>query len=1726
MADTTPVAGISLYQPEPTPAPEPQMSLYNERPAIFDAATASDQADKYHFGLGQDSPGKDQLVNDIVTDTETSRRGQLARLQDIRDINSRQQLLRDIARSHKPGDPISPQEIDAVNSLKPENYEAYRNDPKTFYEKGFASKIMDASRDAGYDELFKQTPLKGIQEASKQAENLVTRQQAFMKLAQEAEDRWSEQSVAAKGMSIATGLLPAYDAYRLNQALDTGKNNLFPGEVLHKAVQDYWLMPQSDAITSAKAKIDEIGAIDPRLALSFARGLVQYSTMDRLLDNSVFLADVATIGSVGAGLALRSATRGVQAGTALKDVVKATAQRRLDTPNLLDSIGAVRQAGEAKGLEIINRLEVGNPKSLTELKDIIPEAFNPESVVNGTAGGLSSERGRRIATMLNQNNETFTSLVQRPVSIDRLVPGSKSYDTAIQLTDELFNIQYHRASDAVLGIRTVNQADNIQGGLYRSYQIGNKKEVLLSPNLAENARLNNGIRSIVDYRPPNSLTPSQVTKGAIRTQAERTLVSANDDIVINIGRKDAVLFDSAQAADRAAKEDYKMAGYRIKQQGQGFYIEYHKAVSEVETDISKALQIDTKGVSPRGPLEWIWGLTGSGLNRVDKTIAKDMVVASYGSTGLHDLMKSIAKPIQDLKTFTRKGDWKDFMSFATRQRDMIHPVTGERGYFSKTLGEFETDWFAQHAYHPSERQAKAYFAYTDLVNKDWMLRNLNLLSNRVRLGLENHSFGYTGREPATGMAGIVEGNTGGRFRPMSPVPTVHGKVVKDIDHVFSSKDAAGILIHDRNLNNLNKSPWYFNTKFPGKGQSITKRQEFVKDLVENKGYKIVQITENGEQEMRSLAHYKDANGASLLPKGPIHFVVTKDLRSAPLDLKQIPYKPGGHVEYPNGWFIGQPKLKRYGEGRNERVTYYGDNHLHFHVSEAESRAMNGRIEEARKLLERNSPGFEAHVRQNLPWTPNEFRAKFLGDDAPFDLHTPFHVKPSSTNLADYHQLQKEYGKDVFRKASDSPWSIEGKHLSLRYAGERNQTLSSHLNSGTAEVPHWNYKPAELIDPITTQLRATSQLLRDTYLGDLKMKASSRFVAEFGDLMKHAGGKDALMNDPIRHLLDPPWRTDITGAENQIFTSAKNYRRSVINMLGIKQETDKQVLSLQQKLVDWMHAGGKEPGGVFKIVEPWLLHKEVDPLKYFKSIAYHAQVGLFVPHQLVVQAMTAANTAAFTNPLHWPKIMGKAMLMRSLLYADPEASKILAFAGNASEKFGWKFDHFIESYKGMQRTGFGKVGGEHVYKDDFFSPPLIQGKLGKTIDATQGFFTEGERWNRYAAWSGAYDWWRTANPVAKFDDAAISEVLHRANLYSGNMTTAGKAIWQKGWASVPSQYMAFQARITEQFWGREFTVAEKARAFATYSALYGVPVATGTIVGVWPIYKSVKEQLMKNGIDVDENQVMKVLNDGAISLTVEALSGEKQDVGTRLAPAGVEVFRDILTKSDKGLLEALGGPSGMFGLMQEKQNQSLVGNLAAGGWQLLGVTLSPITSQLSGKPLPGREIALSTLNDFANNFAGYNAARKFIMMYNLNEFINKNDEVIMKDPVASQKWLSLIAGLTPQNIQDSYMQASILKERKDAAQEASTQSKKWFRRAYDALASENKDDFWEYWDKGLLYQESGGLNPHEKLQIFKSLNQEMGGDRMIRTLQHFGRANEKTQSYMLKQIDKLQGRNPQ
>lgn len=1708
-----PLQGVTVTSPPPElPQGPGPVSVFEKQntPLIFDSSIAEERASKYDFGLGPLSPGKDQLAWDVQEGKEDSRRASLAATKDVRDYETRQQILKDIASVRTPGAPITPQEIEIVNSLKPENYEAYRNDPKTFYEKGFADQIINAVQMNGYDEFFRKA-FKDINNPPDlkveigRTSDLITKQQAFMKLAEEQEAKWKELGIGSKALSIGEGLLPLWNAQRLhNQLVGEGKPLTgLTGSTIETAIENLYRMSPAEAVIAARETVEALAKIDPMLGMSFAQALVSYSSFQKFLDSSMNIADVGTVTSIGGKAGITTA-RGLNATkNALADIVKSTATRRFDMGDVLDGAGDVSKAGIVKGWEIFSEraARTGNPESLFEIRKELPSMSNPYSVINGYQGSLSNERARRIYGMLVGNNEQFAKAVTNAISVDRLEKGSKALQVAEKATDELFNMQFPRTVDAILDIRTVNQAENLQRGVYRAVEIGKRPEAFPTQEVLADYKPFFEGRRIPPYANDNPVSANTIgnRSGIVYSTNEKTglttkvLTSSNDNLAILMGRKNATLFDSIEAADRAAKEDYGLSGYYIRQRGQGYYIEYHKAVNEATADVAQALVTETTNTTPRGMLNWFAGYVGAGNRRVSQVIAGDMSVSTYGSTGLHEMIRSIAQPIQTLKVFSRKQTYKDFIEFAERQRDMINPVTKERGYFSETLHGFEQDWLAHHGYLPSEKISRAYFAYTDLVNKDWMLRNLHMTGNKVRLGLELHDLE------------LSKLGENGELLRVRNTPSIEGRTVKEIP--WGEVDSnSGILIHD-----LDPDKWEFHRKLTQKkGWTQQKKIDHIKELTEKQGYRIIQLSDIGEQTLRDLH-------GDLLPKGPINYVLTKNSTSAPLGFKQIPYKPGGHVEYPSGWYVAQPKIKHFLGAGDETIkaTYYGDEHMHFHPLEGKVRDLTNRYEQARILLKNGSPDLESYLAKNLPYKLDEWKAKF-GENG-WDINQKFYTKAGGTNLASQYQLANKYKPKVFERASERSDNVYGQSVEMRFAGERSQTLRGDLPTGSAEAPHWNYKPAKLIDPVTVQLRATSDLLRDTYLGDFKWKSANNFVAEFGSLLETAKGEEgSLVRNPIKHLLDPVWRKDIQGEEGALWTAAKNYRRTTLNLLGEKTDFDKTVWAWQQRMANRL--SDVLPDKAQAIVEPWLLSRSGDVTRYAKAIGYGMQVGILVPHQLLLQAMTMANTIAFTNPLRAPLYLMKAALMRGLFYTDnPSVIKGFAKMATANGIVG-KEEHFIESFEAMKRAGFGKVGGEHVYRDAYFNPPLVEGKMGYAYSWLHGFFNEGERWNRYTAWSASYDRWRSANPFAKFDDAAITDVLRQADMYAGNMSTAGKAAWNKGILSIPTQYAAYPARIAEMYLGKEFTKTERLRAMATYATIFGYGSALGSAAGVWPVGKTIDSYLRDHNIDTDANTFAKVAHDGILSIIAEQALGKQFNVGERLGGAGSDLLRDV-SLGKKTLPEALGGASGVLGALQEKPGQSLLVDTAASFGRLLNVPLITLRNYLTGETKD--PLTYQRLNDFANNFSGYNAWKRWYLMNNLGQYVTKNGKVMDVDITGKQAFFSLITGTMPETVARSYEIMSDLSFEKDMKGDMMKRASVWTRRAFQA---QSQEDFDKFNQEAELYLKAGGLTPIERRQYITQLVHEVGDTEIVKQLIKWGFSNPNKPGridYMQRELEKMQ-----
>ena len=160
---------------------------------------------------------------------------------------------------------------------------------------------------------------------------------------------------------------------------------------------------------------------------------------------------------------------------------------------------------------------------------------------------------------------------------------------------------------------------------------------------------------------------------------------------------------------------------------------------------------------------------------------------------------------------------------------------------------------------------------------------------------------------------------------------------------------------------------------------------------------------------------------------------------------------------------------------------------------------------------------------------------------------------------------------------------------------------------------------------------------------------------------------------------------------------------------------------------------------------------------------------------------------------------------------------------------------VQSYKD---SGFSIIGKGTSYVDDFTPKTLQDGKVGKAWQYNTKFFEEGEMIARGMAYSTAYREWRKANPEKAFDRFQQTKVLQRAKDLSLNMSRDSNAAWQKGWTSVMTQFMGYQARSMEQLWdggllkgGRRLTGQEKARLVTMNSFMYGMPVGASAYTGL-------------------------------------------------------------------------------------------------------------------------------------------------------------------------------------------------------------------------------------------------------------------------------------------------------
>jgi hypothetical protein len=1230
-----------------------------------------------------------------------------------------------------------------------------------------------------------------------------------------------------------------------------------------------------------------------------------------------------------------------------------------------------------------------------------------------------------------------------------------------------------------------------------------------------------------------NVKPSVSTVGKVNTKA---VANDNvDQIAIDMGRRDATLFDSPGEAALTARELYGLDNFSVEQHGSKYYIRVVKTVDETDPRVRDALRIQTKNETPKSRLNTILAWVRSPDYLVSERTVKDLTTSTFGAAELQARVAKIVENAFGPMKRWRKEELQRFQKFMENQRDYQDPGTGRRGMYSKSQEDFEQEWFNLHGVKPNEEVSSAYWTYVQLSDFDLVVRNLSLLRDKQRKGLENFTLGWrptvkgapykegsetriakeyevandnplpydvTTQTPFSQGAGRSEryydSAQAGGPETIDPSfqanrPTGEGRIFQAANDPFTPPKLEGKLIdrvpwntdHDAMLLVWDKDGLNFSqvqTKFSK--QADRTAAEVRKDIDDKlaSGWKLIQLSETGT---RALNDSKMLEGRGLSEH--IRYVLTPDVKTSALEVNQIPRRPGGHVEYMDGYFIRQASTSVNGK----EVLYYGDKTLFHARTEKEAARYTDLINKAR-LLWKDNAALDTFIQAEMPHlfkSAADFKKQFMATK--LDPDVPLAYSAKNVSLGDTGHLSTIARPDQrLMKFKDSEHNLYSDGISFQYLGERDIDRLPTIVNGVPQNSH-------LVDPLSTMIRANNQLMRSRYLDELKISTSERFIAEFGHLLD-AKSLNEIRAHPLSWLLEPKWKRGIDPVEKG---AAKAYRRSVVSLLGERSDYQKTVDKMRHDISE-RYFGTAGEKYVDSVLDVPLIK---DPLRFLRAVAFHSKMGFFNLAQFPLQTQTFFHIAAVAGPIRATQAMGGGMLMRTLALTNK--SEVINGVARHANKLGWKNpEHFIESWDAMRSTGFARVGREFANIGDFVEETAISGIGGKILDKGLTPFKAAESIVRFTAWNSAYLEWRAANGAARFDDVAKANVLQRANNLSNNMSAASDAAVQKtAVGAVPLQFLSYQARMTEAILtglsgGKgPLNRVEAVKAMAMHSTLYGVWTGMGVGIGVWPVYETWKKYALDQGYTGDESTLQTVINDGLLAYMSELATGTKFNVAERYGAGGISQIRDILFGSPEEKLKAIGGAS--FGV----------------SYDILKATYPLAAGYIRGTGDNQFKFKAQDFIDATNSISSINSGMRLWYALNYQKMFTK-DLGALADVTSTQAWVSFMTGLTTSDMSDAFKIMENQKQLKEYQKSAEREAIKNYRLSFKAYADGDMENGLDFHKRALLHLEGGGFTRQEQAQVrIRAMSQNQ--DVFTQAITKYGRNDPKRFDQMIKQLER-------
>lgn len=517
------------------------------------------------------------------------------------------------------------------------------------------------------------------------------------------------------------------------------------------------------------------------------------------------------------------------------------------------------------------------------------------------------------------------------------------------------------------------------------------------------------------------------------------------------------------------------------------------------------------------------------------------------------------------------------------------------------------------------------------------------------------------------------------------------------------------------------------------------------------------------------------------------------------------------------------------------------------------------------------------------------------------LMQPYNWKPEDLIKAfDEAQFGDDLEIKVVFNRTDDDYLDEGVRLSNNFSAKRGDKLLSIHGEDTVNT-------LSPLDSIAAEIGNTAYVASAF---EWRQSHVHRWFNTFRDeLPANVRNMDA--HQAFSHMLNNKGMYVGVGGEHRLKVAEK-VQDYIIDQMNIPTKEEKEFLGVMRRLSETIEGGGQS--------KPLLklgvaLRATKDYPTWARTISFHSFFA-FNPVQFFMQGMNAFNAVAI-SPIHGLASAKSSSLYALALFSDQEdiwrgvakANKLTNLGLGMSE------DEFVQVVRTIRRTGLldgintTSLYGANVGKYGLFNK--VTRRVGTTAASP---FNAGEGYSRLVSFDIARREWSTKNPgKAWWTDDSVAEIIARQDDLTQNMTRANAATWQKGWKSIPAQFIQYPMKmmlnILHSIGGnaRTFTREEGIRLLVTHSLVMG---AAGSFL--WP-FRDLLMDLVPE--DMTEEQRLYVQQGVIAGMIGSITDGDaKLALGTRFNT--FKYYEDLIggfLDPEKTLMEAAAGPSGFAAL---------------------------------------------------------------------------------------------------------------------------------------------------------------------------------------------------------------------